>query len=404
MMKIVEARAFIEANKISFGSSSFVVPQYAQNVLGLAPQGLHESFSQFGKSVHYNAKKLPSMLYRSNELRRTRHSLFAMIGKAPAFKTKEVAAKLGCLSRVPIYDYPGRTWASACTYKDMASYVSIHDMAVHISEVFDLHVNHAILTSYLNASMGLKLQEEEERLLSSNDNDDARLLIVRERLKNMLGARKQILSDVIGAHRDKVKTLADGKPIIVLSFGSDDMREFRITDNDGQEVARFRMVPGILVVLSYEDNLVYKHEIVDTLDETIVLLAMTSGALFEEENVKALFSARSTSSWAWLTSPSTWSVNRKSQEKNKEERLYWFVKGNNKFVHRDTLCEVAILENGMQRSVKNAKTKRFCRECFEKKSGKKQSVKRPLEVAGEQGEARRSVLGFSTALILLHCH
>ena len=76
--------------------------------------------------------------------------------------------------------------------------------------------------------------------------------------------------DYIGFHHDKEQDLTVDKPIIVISYGDDQAREFVVRSRDAQlEVVRFRMTAGAMVYLSYGDNLTHEHSIVRGSEEKL---------------------------------------------------------------------------------------------------------------------------------------
>ncbi len=63
----------------------------------------------------------------------------------------------------------------------------------------------------------------------------------------------------IGKHRDNVKGLVTGAPIITISFGEG--RTFRLREWKGKERVDVVLEQGSVVVLPYETNLAWTHEI-----------------------------------------------------------------------------------------------------------------------------------------------
>ncbi len=70
------------------------------------------------------------------------------------------------------------------------------------------------------------------------------------------------LGHYIGKHRDSIKGLVAGTPIVTISFG--ELRHFRMRPWRGQGFVDFPVPHGAVLIIPYDTNLAWTHEVPDS--------------------------------------------------------------------------------------------------------------------------------------------
>ena len=205
-------------------SDSFYVPHFVQRYLGLDPD---ECFARINDEAPWTDPTDKNFRYRGHELPRQK-----------AFWVR--AARTGHAAAAPMdvnsppdplrkYRYPGFQYGSMLHYRPLEATAIVRLMSDELQ-------NHLVL--------------------------DGKPVEVN----HVIGTRYRDRDDYISFHADKVNDIADGSPILSLSFG--EMRELHVARNDQlDKPVVFKLGPGDLFVLGYKTNLAYKHAIVPVAQE-----------------------------------------------------------------------------------------------------------------------------------------
>ena len=189
---------------------SIHIPRFVQDCLGLDPQAC---FDTLVANTQWNDRTWDISRYRGHELART---------KAYYVQPR---AEDGALPR---YGFPGFQYAQMATYHPLDTFPALHELVGHITHSCTynsepVHVNHAILTHYVDES------------------------------------------DNIGWHNDKVQDLVPNAPIISLSFGAS--RSFslgRPKKGKPEETEQSTLEAGDLFILGPRTNTELRHAVLPT--------------------------------------------------------------------------------------------------------------------------------------------
>jgi alkylated DNA repair dioxygenase AlkB len=310
---------FFFPDMMKFGSGSVYFERF------LSKEQSNELYDRLhiDKNKHkYVDRSSQRMLFRGNPLKRSKIFL-TRTGPAVNDIERKLCTEEGALASCQMYRYTGFQYEALLSYQNINTFEPlIASYARSISSLFDLDVNHAIVTSY-----------------------------------------RRELGDYIGAHNDKTRDMADGKGFVVLTLGPD-IRTFRVTDSaTGETVVDVRPLPGSLLYMSWDDNLKYKHEILPVDDDKNN----------DDDDDKALerisIVFRQIDTTIDICTIMKHVVKaREVVRKRKYERSDWFIvpsDGKSGRVHNDTNCIYVDMVNDTDYvSVGSAKGRRKCKECF----------------------------------------
>ncbi len=194
--------------------SSLYLPNFVEQTLHLNPTTVYKDLDS---QSPWTSPQDPDLKYRGRPLPRQK-----------AFWTRSDGGVdvTSCPDPIRRYSYPGFQYGSMLSYRPFEATETIRLMADHLQSIsVDGHpiiVNHCIGTRYNGPE------------------------------------------DNISAHSDKTKDIQPASSIIMLSFG--EVREMHITCAD-EPVQVFVLNPGDAFLLSWDDNIKYKHAIVPVADE-----------------------------------------------------------------------------------------------------------------------------------------
>ena len=214
-------------------SDSLYVPKFVQKYLGW---DVDECFERLSAQAPWTDPSDLDFRYRGHELPRQKAFLVRSEGRSSSSSSSSSSSWPVDVNVPPDplrkYRYPGFQYGSMLHYRPLQAAPVVQDLSNALQDHLQLDgqpvtVNHVICTRYRDSG------------------------------------------DHIGFHSDKVADIADGAPILSLSFG--ETRELHIARNDDLEKPRvLTLEAGDLFVLGYKTNLAYKHAIVPVAQERAV--------------------------------------------------------------------------------------------------------------------------------------